>query len=403
MTLRSPLDVRPGYRGLLRSPRRAAMVLAGGVARFPMTGAGVAIVLAVAGATGSYAVAGAASSAYVVLAALAAPVLGRLMDRLGQARVLAAAALVQTAALLTLAAVAAAAHPVVMIALCGVVGLAAPDVGAAVRSRWAFLLRDDGARRTAFLLESVVDETMFVVSPLAVSAAAAVHPSAGLVVVAAGPAFGATALAMQRATAPPPGGRSTAARRRVAVITRPGLPRLALMFLGLGAYLGSIEVLLVAYADRAERPVEAGIALAGWAAGSAGAALVLGARIAAFAPARVLMGNVAVMAAFGLLLPANHGLVWLTAVCFCAGIGASPALSAGFSLASDRAGDDGRTEGMTWMSTGMGFGTTLGALTGGLVADRVTGQEGYLLCSLFGLVALAAAAWAVVDPRSRPR
>ncbi len=382
------------------------MLLAGTVSRLPLTGAGIAIVLGVGSATGSYAIAGAASATYVVSAAVCAPALARLMDATGQRRVLGLAALVQTAALIGLAAACARIpHPAVLVVLSGAAGLVGIDIGSAVRTRWAALLHRDEARRVAFVLESVVDETMFVITPLAVTSAALLHPALGLLVVALGPMLGWTALALQTATAPRPQPRSVHARRGAPVITRPPVRRLAITFVGIGAYLGSIEVLLVALADRAGRPAEAGIALACWAAGSAGAALLLGSRIGRVPPVRVFVGGVAVMSGFGLLLPAGAGVVWLAGVCFCAGIGAAPALGAGFGMAGDAVGADRRTEAMTWMSTGLGAGTTAGALAGGLVADRVADQDAYLLCSAVGLCALAAVLWAarsVPDNREAP-
>lgn len=385
---------RIGYRTLLTGRGRKAMVYSGGVSRLPLTGAGVAIVLGVGSATGSYFVAGSAAAAFVIAAAVCAPVLARLMDVIGQRRVLSAAALVQAVAFTSLAlACLWVNQPALLVGLSAMAGLVGIDIGSAMRSRWAAMLVRDEAKRVAFMLEAFVDEAMFIVTPLAVTSAALLHPTLGIFVVALGPTVGWTSLALQGLTAPRPAPRASRARRSRAVLNRPDVRRLLIAFVGFGAYLGSIEVLLVASADRVGRPLEAGIALAGWGAGSALAALVLGPRIGRVRPARVLLAGAVVMSGFGIMLSLGEGLMWLTAVCFLAGIGAAPALSAGFSMAGNAVGADQRTEAMTWMTTGLGLGTTIGALSGGFVADRIVTQEAYIVSSSIGICSVFAALW----------
>jgi hypothetical protein len=66
--------------------REARRLAAGGlVGRFREAGTGLAIVLAVRGAAGSYAVAGTAGAAYLLAAAVSRPAHGRLIDKAGPA------------------------------------------------------------------------------------------------------------------------------------------------------------------------------------------------------------------------------------------------------------------------------------------------------------------------------
>ena len=74
--------------GSSASPAACGSRPPGLVARLPISMVGLGIVLLVEAATGSYGLAGAVSAVYVVANAVFAIVQGRLLDRLGQARVL---------------------------------------------------------------------------------------------------------------------------------------------------------------------------------------------------------------------------------------------------------------------------------------------------------------------------
>ena len=76
------------YRRVLARPGTAAFSASGFVARLQIAMITLGIVLLISARTGAYGVAGATSATYVVSFSLAAVAQGRLIDRLGQARVL---------------------------------------------------------------------------------------------------------------------------------------------------------------------------------------------------------------------------------------------------------------------------------------------------------------------------
>ena len=79
-----------------------------------------------------------------------------------------------------------------------------PSMPAMVRARWSALYRDQPLLRTAFALESVLDEvTLIVGPPLAVGLSVAWFPQAGPLAAAALLAVGITAFSLQTRTAPP--------------------------------------------------------------------------------------------------------------------------------------------------------------------------------------------------------
>src|SRR2546423_8412158 len=91
------------YRELFDVPDVRASLAASIIGRAPIGIAGFAILLFVQGRSGSFALAGSASALYVLGLALVAPLLGRLIDRLGPRPVLLVCAFLYPAALVALA------------------------------------------------------------------------------------------------------------------------------------------------------------------------------------------------------------------------------------------------------------------------------------------------------------
>ncbi|MFD0330019.1 MFS transporter [Streptacidiphilus monticola] len=83
-----------GYLSVLRSPQVARLLSGTLTGRLPAGMTAIAIALALRAAGAGYALVGLTSAAYAVSAAVGGPVLGRLVDRLGQPRVLLGSAVV---------------------------------------------------------------------------------------------------------------------------------------------------------------------------------------------------------------------------------------------------------------------------------------------------------------------
>src|SRR5205085_8388348 len=132
--------------------------------------ASLAILLLVRGSTHSYAAAGAAVGAYSLASAAMAPVQGRLVDRLGRVRVLAPSAIAQAVLLATLV-LAARAHIAValLVLLAGAAGALLPPIAPTVRALLREVVPDPGVRDTAYALESVAQETIWITGPLLVA------------------------------------------------------------------------------------------------------------------------------------------------------------------------------------------------------------------------------------------
>ena len=75
------------YKEIFRAPGAKGFATAGFVARMPMAMAPIGIVAMLSQTHGEYWLAGAVSATYALTNALAAPQISRLVDRLGQSRV----------------------------------------------------------------------------------------------------------------------------------------------------------------------------------------------------------------------------------------------------------------------------------------------------------------------------
>src|SRR4051812_5983742 len=94
------MPVMPALRS---SPATLRLLAVSIVARLPMATLAIGVLVHVQRASGSFAIAGAATGTLAVAQGVGGPLLGRLVDRRGQTRVLVVSALVAGAALVAIA------------------------------------------------------------------------------------------------------------------------------------------------------------------------------------------------------------------------------------------------------------------------------------------------------------
>src|SRR5262249_3731714 len=170
------------YLDVLRLPGAVGFSSAGFVARMPMSMFGLGTVLLIAALTGRYGLAGAAAAVGSVGIAGGAAPFAKLSDRDGQRRVLRPQVTVFAAATAALMVLAEARAPLAAVAISSLLaGATMPSMGPMVRARWSALLGGTAQLHTAFSLESVADEIIFMVGPVVVALLATdVYPAAGL-------------------------------------------------------------------------------------------------------------------------------------------------------------------------------------------------------------------------------
>jgi MFS family permease len=378
------------YLEILRTPGALGFCTAGFVGRMSMSMFGLGTVLLIAAVTGKYGLAGTVAAAGSVGYAIVAPQAGKLADRYGQHRVLrplAASFAISTVAFVACAELRA---PLWALLLTGALaGASMPSVGSMVRSRWSTLLDDPARLHTAYSLESVADEMIFVIGPALVTLLATeVHPAAGVGVAMAACVTGTLLLAMQRGTEPParPRIRPAGQARRFAMPAR-GLLTLAPVYLFIGSMFATIDLSTVDFAQVHGHKPLAGFILGTYAAGSAVGGLWYGSRTWRIPLERrfaiTLCCTVTGVATFW----AQRGLLSLALIIFVCGLTISPTLIAGYGLIERQAPANRRTEGMTWLSSAISVGVAGGSAAAGHIIDAAGPHWGYAFAACCGAVA----------------
>ena len=386
------------YGRVLRLPGALAFTVSGLVARMPMSMVSLGIVLLVSHRTGSYALAGAVSASFLVANAVFAVPQARLIDRLGQRRVLAAAALVSGGGLLAMMGCVELDLSVPWPHLAAAVaGATLPQIGSSIRARWSHLVADKSALHTAYSFESVVDEGVFIVGPALVTALATiVHPMAGLTFAVVATVAGTVFLVSQKRTEPTVTG---AAHHE----GKPGMPwrvmaPLIVSAFAMGALLGGAEVATVAFSDEAGATAMAGPLLAIWAIGSLISGVLTGALSARTSNASRFRWGMLALGVLMLPLPFVDGFVVLAVCLFVSGFAISPTLIAAFAWVEQSVPSGRITEGITMFTTGLGAGLAPGAALAGLVVDEAGASASYWVVVTAGLSGAAVALLAT--PRS---
>jgi MFS family permease len=382
---------RAGYVTLLRLPGAAKFSVAGMLGRTPMAMFGLGTVLLVAATTGRYGIAGLVAGAGSIGYAIAAPLVARLADRFGQRRVLRPLVAVFASSCLVFVTCAElrASIWVLMITGC-VAGSSGPSLGSMVRARWSVLLDGTPLLHSAFALESVVDEIIFVVGPALVTALATVLPPAGVLLCAVLSVTGTLLFAAQRQTEPPirPAAWHTERAATGGRLPAPGLLTMAPLYLCLGAMFASIDLSTVDFAQRQGHKPLAGFILGTYALGSAIGGLWYGSRTwrapveRRFAVTLIL--TVAGVATFW----TQPALITLDAGMLIAGLTISPTLIAGYSLIERQALASRRTEAMTWLSSAISIGVAAGSSASGRIIDVAGPRWGYGFAASCGLIAV---------------
>jgi MFS family permease len=391
------------YRRVLARPGAFRFSSAALVARLPISMVGLGIVLLVEDRTGSYGLAGTVSAVFVLAEAAFAVLHGRWVDHFGQSRVLPVAISVFGAGLaLMMLAVEQDWPRALTYVFAAVAGASLPQVGASVRARWAHVLDDPGQKQTAFALEAVLDEVLFVVGPVLVTMlATAWHPAAGLGVAIATGVTGTLAFAAQRRTEPPAGRTSTAPDARPPMPWRLVVP-LALVSLSLGTLFGAAEVATLAFAEEQGQQWVAGWLLAAWSAGSLVAGLVVGAVAWRHGPdVRLRWGSAAMMLAMAPLMVISSVPV-MAVVLLVGGLATAPTLIAAMTLVEQGVPARRLTEGMAILHTGLVAGIAPGASIAGFVVDHAGASPAYAVSVVSGLLAAVVAQTTRRSPSLRP-
>lgn len=377
------------YRRIFSPAGSLLFCAAGFVSRLPQAMIGVGIVTMLSQLGGEYWLAGSVSATQALAAAAIGPRISRLVDRHGQRQVVLPATAATVAAICALLLCARYAAPDWTLYFAAAVAGCMPSMGALVRSRWAEIHRESpGLLHTAYSLESVLDEVVYVVGPiLAITLSTRGSAEAGPLTAAVLLAVGVLLFAAQRRTEPPV--RPGPQRAGGWVLRVPGLGLLVLTVTSVGASFGSVEVVTVAFADAHHHKALSGLLLGVYAFGSGLAGAVFGAIRPRGAITRRLLVSVWAMAATMAPLLFAPSLAALTGMLFVAGMAIAPTLITTMALVGCLAPAAQLTESITWIVSGLSVGVALGYATSGWLVDMAGASAGYQVSCAAALVAAA--------------
>jgi MFS family permease len=388
------------YRTVLAVPGAPRLFASAVLARLPQGMASLATLLLVRGSTHSYAAAGIAVGAQALTTALAAPPLGRLIDRIGRARVLMRCAVGYATALtlLVLAAQLRAGAAVLVIAS-GIAGALLPPVAPSLRSLLRDVFDDIGVRERAYALESVAQELIWITGPVIVGIVVTVcSPAIALELIGAVCVLGCALFV--RGDHVSVAGVTAAPEGAPAALSSPALRALLAPVALTGLALGSTEVGLPALALHNGSRSAAGVLLALWSVGSMTGGLWFGSR----GWRSSLTARYAVLLVTGVVCTAPlivaHSIVAGAVFSLLAGVTIAPVFSCQYALVGHSVAPGSETEAFTWVASALVAGIAAGsALGGALVAADGVSAPFVLSCATS---AVAAAAAIMAGVRSQP-
>jgi MFS family permease len=382
------------YRAVLSKPGALGFSSAAWIGRMWLSMTNLGILLLISAVTRRYGMAGAVSATYVITGAVGQPFMGRLTDRLGQSRVLLPMVAVHAAGVIALLLLAENGGPSWSLFAAAIpTGLCCPPLGSQVRARWSALLGTGRALDTAYALESVLDELVFVLGPVLVTVlSTSIDPAAGLLTALAFTIFGTVAFALQRQTEPESGRPKSHASSPLRI---PAIRVVCVTYTMVGTLFGSTDVTMVAFATQHGSRAYTGWLLALISGGSCIGGLVYGSRHWKTSPERRFTLTVSSLAFFALGVAVAPGLPYMAVAGVFMGVSIAPAIISSSLLIEKYCPADRLTEGFSLIGSSLGVGFAVGASVAGGVIDQHSTHAGFAV----GTVAVAVAAAVAIRGR----
>jgi MFS family permease len=376
------------YARVLRAPHVRALVVSSVLARMPIGMVSLALVLDVDHLTGSFGSAGLVTAAFAISAGVVSPLQGRLVDRVGQTRVLVPCVVVHSGAILGVVALGQAGAPVgALAAVAALAGAGTPPVGAALRALWPGLL-EDSLMSAAYALDSVLVEAFYGLGPLVTAALVALVSPVAALVAGAVIAFVGTVWFVGQ----PPSREwrgEPAAAGWAGPLRAPGMVTLLVAAIGAGACFGAFEVALPAFGEDHGSASLGGPLITAWALGSMAGGVIYGAlaeRLGALARAFLRLAVLLPLAS--VLTLAASSIAGMALLVPLAGIVIAPLQATQNQLVGLVAPAGTITEAYTWVLMGL----VMGLAGGNALAGPLVDASGWRAAVAAGCVAAALAA-----------
>jgi MFS family permease len=369
------------YLELLRIPGVSPLMLWAFVARLPYGLFALALILLLRAQGFDYAAIGIVTAASGLSVGVSSPIFGRLIDRVGQTRVLLTTAALGAVAEVALVVAALSGGGTVLLTLLALAGgLAVPPVSSSLRTLLPELVGRDRLD-TAFAFDALQLEGVFITGPLlAATIATVVSPAAAVLTAGALQTAGALGVAATPASRRWRPAEHAAGTIRAGALSSPGLRTLVLALAITAVSLGVLEIGIPAFAEQEGSRSDAGWLFALWGAGSLLGGLCYGARQWRSATSRRFFFVAAVLALGLAPLPFAGSLTAFAVLIPVAGLGLAPSTAVCYLLVGELAPEGALTEAYAWQIVAYVSGSAIGAWLGGVIVEEV-GVSAALACA----------------------
>jgi MFS family permease len=376
------------YRRVLAAPRVRPLVTFALLGRMPIGMGAVAIILFIHGQTDSFGIAGGVAGAYTIGLGITGPSLARFIDRHGSRLVIVPGALLVMAAMVALVVLGeAGAGTVPLVAAGFLAGAGSTPIGGIFRQRWPELV-GPAELPTAYALDAVMIEVIFVSGPLLAGIlAATAGPAAGLIVAGAIGIVGSIGFA--RLSTVEPGGDPGAERHWLGALVSPHLRLLVLSDLPLAGTFGALDVMLPAFGAHHGAAALGGPFAAALAFGSGAGGIAYGARPGIFGPPRrALLVLGALMVVTCLPLVAATGVPEMFVFAALAGVTLAPQITVRNQVIQNTLVQGTATEAFTWLTLATTVGASIGSALVGPLVEAMGWRAGAVVAVILPAVAV---------------
>ena len=366
------------YGRLLSVPSRTLMVVAGLLARTPIAVLGFGFLYFAHASTGSYALGGLTSGLAIASMGLVGPLAGRVADRRGQRQLLLASAITHPIAIAGAIACGYLGSMVGLVIMSVFCGVTVAPVGAFMRARWSAIVEDTFLLRTAYAIEGVADEIVWVFGPaVAAFLAAGVAPAGGLILSGIIGPLGALFLRMMP-DAKPVAVTEHAHRPGQLLRSAPFVILLIASFAtGIGFGINDLSIVSLASANGV--PELAGTVLTAYSIGSASGGFLFGALSTRLGSRQMLVGTALALFVTWASLALLPGIWWFYPLGVLAGATIAPFFIAVNHIAHEIVSPAIITEALAWLNTLVICGMSLGSFTGGLINDAAGPRTAFVV------------------------
>jgi MFS family permease len=345
------------YRELFRQPALGWQALTGLLAQITQGAWGVGIILVVRGEGRSLALAGSIVGALAIVAGVARPIQGRIIDRRGPGPLLAVCGVVHSAALVGIVGLAHAHAPAIaLIAVGALAGAALPPVTSSERAIWGTVVAES-ERTAAYSLVYLTQQLAILGGPLLLAILIELaNASVALIAVAAVACLGSLAFAALLAAVPIEHGTHEA-DREPSLLRQPGMVLMIGVAAMTGGVIGALEVASPTLATAHHAPAASGLLIAALSVGGIAGALLYGGRRWRMGPSgRLVLLLAALTAILALTIPVDS-LVVVGALLLLAGLALNPSLTTISLLVDQYISRASAAEAFGWLSLGISGGT----------------------------------------------